>query len=162
MPRKRVVEESIELTLIRKKLGIEGKLLDYLKTGERGASEQVLRALNAFYLPFMNAANGASEEEIRYAALEAICELEMQALKIKRMFGLDGMSQLLLTQPTLGGGLTASIPVSSESVKETIINSASESKEISNNDLEEEEDEDDNLTIDGDLEIDEGLRISDS
>ncbi|NEU71757.1 hypothetical protein PI95_003940 [Hassallia byssoidea VB512170] len=102
MPRKKVLEEFVELSIVRKRTSTEGRLITHLKESEKGASEMVMQAANAFYLPFFLYSEGARGEELHFALSESITQLEAQIVKIKRAFGMEGISQVVLVQPTLG------------------------------------------------------------
>ena len=103
MPRKKFLEDFVEVSIVRKRSQTEGRLIMHLKESEKGASEMIMQATSAFYIPFLLHAEGVRGEEFHFALHNAIADLEVQIVKLKRAFGMEGLAQLVLVQPSGAG-----------------------------------------------------------
>ena len=85
-------KEVFELPRIRRAGSTpEGKLLKYVLDHPSGAiaTDVVMRAVGAFWMPLALKAAGISEERLKEAVLVAVGELESQALLLKRLCGME-------------------------------------------------------------------------
>ena len=85
-------KEVFELPRIRRAGSTpEGKLLKYVLDHPSGgiATDVVIRAVSAFWMPLALKAAGISEERLKEAVLVAVGELESQALLLKRLCGIE-------------------------------------------------------------------------
>jgi sensor domain CHASE-containing protein len=90
----RRILQSMRLSLTGKRSIHNARLLTYLKSNDKEASEQVFRAINAFYSPYALQSNGASSKEIKEALIDAIGDLESQIIKLRLTFGLNDNPQV--------------------------------------------------------------------
>ncbi|MBD2604123.1 hypothetical protein H6G81_06185 [Scytonema hofmannii FACHB-248] len=83
---------------------VTGKMFKYLASNpmEMGLVETVIYTLKAFWLPLSMQSVGIRGEELRKVALWAIGVLESQINTIKRICGLENISQLVLITPMVG------------------------------------------------------------
>ena len=88
---------------------VTGKMFKYLASNpmEMGLVETVIHTLKAFWLPLSMQSVGIRGEELRKVALWAIGVLESQINTIKRVCGLEDISQLVLITPMVGQETTA-------------------------------------------------------
>ncbi|WP_193200544.1 hypothetical protein [Nostoc sp. MG11] len=101
MPRKKDLAESVMLTVIRKKSSLEGKVLEYIKETEQGGSDLALLAIMPRYKPYYLRKIGVRGEELRQSVLDAIADMEAEIVKLKWSFGMEGLAQVVLVQPTI-------------------------------------------------------------
>jgi hypothetical protein len=106
MPRK-VQSDYVELSVARKKGSSEARLLQYLKDSEKGGGDMIMEAIIPLYLPYMLYSEGVRGEKLSSCVLDAIAQLEVQIIKMKRAFGMEGLAQVVLVQP-YGSGLPTS------------------------------------------------------
>lgn len=103
MPRK-VQSDYVELSVARKKGSMEARLLQYLKASEKGGGDMIMEAVIPLHLPYMLYSEGVRGEKLHSCVLDAIAQLEVQIIKMKRAFGMEGLAQVVLVQP-YGSGL---------------------------------------------------------
>ncbi|RAM49888.1 MAG: hypothetical protein C6Y22_18970 [Hapalosiphonaceae cyanobacterium JJU2] len=106
MPRK-VQSDYVELSVARKKGSMEARLLQYLKDSEKGGGDMIMEAIIPLHLPYMLYSEGVRGEKLHSCVLDAIAQLEVQIIKMKRAFGMEGLAQVVLMQP-YGSGLSPS------------------------------------------------------
>ncbi|MEA5627670.1 hypothetical protein [Nostoc sp. UHCC 0251] len=95
--------DSVELARIMRNKDMEdGIVISYLQSKKRGQTELVCEALRAYYLPFALSAAGVSGVELQSALHDAIAQLEVQIIKMKRTFGMEGLPQIVLVNPHSG------------------------------------------------------------
>jgi len=95
--------DSVELArIMRNKDTEDGIVISYLQSKKRGQTELVCESLRAYYLPFAVSAAGVSGVELQLALHDAIAQLEAQIIKMKRMFGMEGLPQVVLVHPHSG------------------------------------------------------------
>ncbi|MBD2608848.1 hypothetical protein H6G81_31100 [Scytonema hofmannii FACHB-248] len=95
--------DSVELArIMRNKDTEDGIVISYLQSKKRGQTELVCEALRAYYLPFALSAAGVSGVELQSALHDAIAQLEVQIVKMKRTFGMEGLPQVVLVNPHSG------------------------------------------------------------
>ncbi|BDA72413.1 unknown protein [Calothrix sp. PCC 7716] len=58
-----------------------------------------MAAMMSFYLPYSLRSAGMSEKEITECVLDVISDLESHIVKLKRTFGMEGLSQVVLVHP---------------------------------------------------------------
>jgi hypothetical protein len=102
MPRKKDLHDSVMLTVIRKKSSLEGKVLEYIKESEEGGSDLAIRAIMLRHKPYYLRKAGVPPEELHQSVLDAIADLEAEIVKLKRLFGMEGLAQVVLVQPKIG------------------------------------------------------------
>jgi hypothetical protein len=103
MPRK-VQSDYVELSVARKKGSSEARLLQYLKDSEKGGGDMIMEAIIPLHLPYMLYSEGVRGEKLYSCVLDAIAQLEVRIIKMKRAFGMEGLAQVVLVQP-YGSGL---------------------------------------------------------
>ncbi|MDZ7963037.1 MAG: hypothetical protein RMY34_35130 [Aulosira sp. DedQUE10] len=127
--------DSVELArIMRNKDTEDGIVISYLQSKKRGQTELVCEALRAYYLPFALSTAGVSGVELQSALHDAIAQLEVQIIKMKRTFGMEGLPQIVLVnphsgvfsqgatglQPTVGTNGVGGTPVSANSVPPSV------------------------------------------
>lgn len=102
---------------------VTGKMFKYLVSNpmEMGLVETVVYTLKAFWLPLAMHSVGIGGEELRKVALWAIGVLESQIQMIKRVCGLEEISQLVLITPMVVGQSSPQIMSSSVVSQEQVI-----------------------------------------
>ncbi|HBE17550.1 MAG TPA: hypothetical protein DDW76_38355 [Cyanobacteria bacterium UBA11369] len=82
------------------------------------ATDVVIRAVSAFWMPLALKAAGISEERLKEAVLVAVGELESQALLLKRLCGIEMLYPPVPTvSPAVAMGESSFLPVEEVSLK---------------------------------------------
>ncbi len=104
------LDKNSILRIMRKTNTRQGQLLEYLKAHEGGGSDLAMAAMMSFYLPYSLRSAGVSEKEITECVLDVISDLESHIVKLKRTFGMEGLSQVVLVHPANQVGSTTAPP----------------------------------------------------
>lgn len=179
MPRKKDLESSVMLTVIRKKSTLEGKVLEYIKESEEGGSDLAMAAIMPRYKPYYLRKAGVRGEELHSCVLDAIADLEAEIVKLKRAFGMEGLAQVVLVQPYNGVpsmsatlttanlvppkesffGLSEPASVESAAATEVSVSADLDEGEASDDDDDFFDDDEDDLIAKADIEVDAGFRL---
>ncbi|MBW4512886.1 MAG: hypothetical protein KME64_41320 [Scytonematopsis contorta HA4267-MV1] len=132
------IKDVVTLALRRNKDSLEGKFIEYIKSGNTVGSQEFLKAAMAYYLPLYLLESGENPEKHKLMVLDAISDLELQIIKIKRLYNLEHLSQVMLISPP---GLSGEAGQMSQN------NSSSSVSALETGDEEDDEDDEDDDPI---------------